>query len=335
MCGRVPEAPITGQAHAASSIAVVQADDDSSMTIATPLSKARFVDVLAPQAEWRLVHRIADAATLSVSRAVAYALRAPVEETDYDALVDRLTHGDVDGAVAAVDLAALSTRLTSKVWPLLFETFRRAGDIVTRQARAGGIQKASARVSTAFNATNPHAVAWAEKHAARLVVDVTQSTRDGIRTLVRDAFVKQIPPRTLAKQIRVLIGPTKQQIGAIIRQRDRWIADGLSADTIQSRLARAGATAIRDRALTIARTETMFASNSGQLAAWGQARSEGLIDSELVKEWIITPDSALCEICAPLEGMQVGMDDDFPGGVQNPPLHVNCRCAAGLAPPRQ
>ena len=68
----------------------------------------------------------------------------------------------------------------------------------------------------------------------------------------------------------------------------------------------------------IARTEVSSVSNSAELEAYKQS---GVIEK---KEWLAEPDA--CEICAPLSGEIVKLNQSFSGGVDCPPQHPNCRC---------
>jgi SPP1 gp7 family putative phage head morphogenesis protein len=83
---------------------------------------------------------------------------------------------------------------------------------------------------------------------------------------------------------------------------------------------------IRTRAQTIARTETMRASNEGQAQLWRQAQEMGLLTGKEQKVWQVADP---CPICAPLDGERVGINEDFSVG-QDPPLHPRCRCTFGL-----
>ena len=300
------------------------------------LAKADFVDHEAPQAEWRLVHRVADAAMGRVAAVVARALEAAVVT---QRVAERLRQ-DPDGAVAGVALEPMAAALMQLVWPPLEAVYRRAGDIVTRNLGRHPMQKARLgtktrpRLGFGFDITNPSAQEWAEQQSARLVRDVTDETRDAIRGIVGDAFRNQLPPVKLAAQLRQVIGLNRRQMDALSRKRDRWVADGLPPTQIQRLVQREHQTALRYRSMNIARTEVMNASNSGQLEAWRQARSAGLLSPKLVKQFVVTPDDRLCPVCAPLDGEQRELDRAFSFGGQNPPVHPSCRCAVGMALPK-
>lgn len=147
-----------------------------------------------------------------------------------------------------------------------------------------------------FDVTNPKAVEWIQDHAAETITGINEATRDEIRDLVEASFEDQFDVDELADQIGDLIGDDA-------------------------------------RAETIARTETMRASNQGQLEAWNQATEAGLLTGREQKEWIVTPDDRLCPICEPMDGVNVPLDADFDVDgdmIDGPPAHPNCRCTVAL-----
>jgi hypothetical protein len=92
---------------------------------------------------------------------------------------------------------------------------------------------------------------------------------------------------------------------------------------------------LEGRALTIARTETMLASDAGQLEAWQQVADAGLIEPDTQRAWLTTPDEKLCPICAVMDGVQTGINEPWTlstgEDVMTPAeAHPNCRCAQYL-----
>jgi SPP1 gp7 family putative phage head morphogenesis protein len=87
-----------------------------------------------------------------------------------------------------------------------------------------------------------------------------------------------------------------------------------------------------DRAMMIARTETIRASN---YAAAETYRQSGVVQE---KEWLVTDDSRTCPICLEMNGQRVGLDENFNdvaeaagadlsyGDIEAPPAHIFCRC---------
>lgn len=149
----------------------------------------------------------------------------------------------------------------------------------------------------AFDRTNPRAQEWVREHVGELIDEMSKSTRTRVKDLVGRAFDGEFDTHDLADKITDLIG-----------------------DDV--------------RAETIARTETMAASNGGQREAWAQAVEEGLLNGDEQEEWIVTPDDALCEICQPMDGERKPLGGKFNVNgelMDGPPAHPRCRCTTGLA----
>lgn len=292
------------------------------------LLKAQFVDDTAPQAEWRFVHRLADAVYPRLNVKVQRALSVELNMSQVTRLLEQNRPQE---AIAAVDLEPLARSLRDEVLPILWDLYVRAGEITLR--RTGLVQKASIPES-AFQQTNPHALEWAARKSSTLIVQITEETREAVRALVARGFEDGIPPKELARHLRDVVGLTKQQVLSIQNLRNKLSAQGYTRSAIDSHVKRATRSALKDRGENIARTESMSASNAGQMEAWRQGRQQGLIDPGLVKEFIVTPDDRLCHICMPLHGEQKKVDEVFSFGKLEPPVHPRCRCAIGLVPPR-
>lgn len=211
-------------------------------------------------------------------------------------------------------------------------------------------------VALEFKKSNPRAQSYAAKHAAELVVDISKKTERAIRLVVERAFTEHVPPAQAARLIKPLIGLTEDHAQAVLNFRDEILAnpgrtvvagsgstrieidvhqDGASdADILKA--TEAYADALLDlRAETIARTETLAASNEGQHELWDQAVEEDLLPRDVRRVWIATPDERECPICESLDGQAVGLGESFvdDDGEQydDPPAHPNCRCAQGIA----
>jgi SPP1 gp7 family putative phage head morphogenesis protein len=79
------------------------------------------------------------------------------------------------------------------------------------------------------------------------------------------------------------------------------------------------------RARMIAVTEITRAYAQGNQIAGEELKKE-FPDVKVVKTWFTNNDDRVCDICGPLDGVEVSIDDQFPGGFDFPPGHVNCRC---------
>ena len=103
----------------------------------------------------------------------------------------------------------------------------------------------------------------------------------------------------------------------------RTLAEGISEGEKIPKLAARITAEYKDckgyKAVRIARTETISASNQGALQAYDQS---GVVEE---KEWLAEADA--CDICLDI-AMQgaVKLHDSFSGGFDVPPAHPNCRC---------
>jgi hypothetical protein len=193
-----------------------------------------------------------------------------------------------------------------------------------------------------FNAKSPSAVRQAQRYAASRVTEVGQETIDALRAMVLRGFKDNIPPRELARIIAgrakgttPMIGLHSRQAAAAFNYRESLKAAGLAPSSITRMMSTYVRRKRYERALNIARTETMTSLNMGRNAQFNTARRKGLIRKDAGKEWIITPDERLCQLCAPMAGVVVRVDQEFQtarGSVKAPPLHPSCRCTIGLKP---
>lgn len=181
-------------------------------------------------------------------------------------------------------------------------------------------------VAMAFDVANPEAIAWARNQSATLVKAITEETRAAIRTLISEGISQKVTPRATARLLRAIIGLTDQGTRAVTRRYAELVGQGVSPWRATQRAEKYAAKLLRSRATTIARTETMRASNEGQQQLWQQALDKGFLPGSAKKAWIVADP---CPKCAPLSGEQVPVNAEFSVGI-NPPLHPRCRCTMGL-----
>lgn len=214
----------------------------------------------------------------------------------------------------------------------------------------------------AFDRTSPEAIEWARTRSSTLVTQITAETREGIRQAIARAFSEGIAPRESARLIRELVGLRPDQVDAVLNARKRLIdaatrasrtgravavkipgapngvlkvpPGGLPPARLQATLKRYAERQLRQRALLIARTETIAASNAAQQLQWAQAIRDGLLRGTEMQRWSTARDERTCPVCRPLDGVTVPLGQTFPselGPLTAPPAHPNCRCAIVLA----
>lgn len=239
------------------------------------------------------------------------------------------------------------------------------GALTAAQKRAGA-QLDQARSSIRFDLLNPQAANYVKDHAADLVREVSTGTRMAIRDIIHNGFLVGHTVHEMARDIRGYIGLTaygNQRLVNYIKflrdlqssgrdlahltqaERERLLRSmgmrvnrfgtlartGLTAERIRELAAGYQRRLIAERATTIARHETMDASNAGQNILWQQAIDNGLLRAdEWERVWLITGDRRTCPRCIPMRGQTAPIGGNYSNGVQRPPLHIICRCAERL-----
>jgi SPP1 gp7 family putative phage head morphogenesis protein len=237
------------------------------------------------------------------------------------------------------NLAAFSALVD---WSSIRSEFSNFKTILSAQARRAALEiyKAGGVGSQlTFDLINERAVEYASKRAGELVVAIEGEMRETIRDIITRSTQGEFTVQQAGKFIRANLPLTPKDSNAVLSYADkqyfRFIRDGYSdlkarikADAMAEKYADK---LIRQRATTIARTETAEASMQGVSAGWRSGVETGLIDNSSQKEWIAEADA--CDICGPMDGKLVPWDAEFPSGRMAPPQHPNCRCSMAILPP--
>lgn len=278
------------------------------------------------------------------------------------AINDALAAGRADRAVnlASAGVAVAEDRLAEILPDRLLATLIDGGLAALRSARSRGsffrgaeaaAVEGLAGFSASFDTANPRAVEWATDRSSALITEIGPETLAAVRELIALGISEGIPPRKLAQQIRDAVGLRSDQMRAIENLRARMAAakpgDLVKAGKTSIRIPRGGATdALIDqrsgeyakrlkqqRALLVARTETLTASNRGQKELWLQAQDSGQLPDDIEREWIVTPDERLRPKHALLAGQRRKVNEPFQtaeGEEIEPGEEPACRCVAGL-----
>lgn len=250
-------------------------------------------------------------------------------------LRDGVTRADLARAIPAgpaavlalVDLNAWRADAVNAWEPSLVDAYMKGAAAGAREANLRIGEKAPQQVP--FNVMNPLALRWAQQSAARLVVEIDTSTREGLRDTIAEALEEGWGAETTANILLPMIGLTRQHEGAVMNFMISLLADGVAEETATAKATRYAEALHRYRAMNIARTEIMTAANEGQHRLWEEASDRGLLDLDrLERQWMAVADA--CDECLPLDGETVGFDEAFKGGYDQPPAHPSCRCVIGL-----
>jgi hypothetical protein len=286
---------------------------------------------------------------------------------DVDALSVALSNGDTDAAIAATHVDDLSNLLfgigmgpTHYVFTELTRDVFSVGAITALSGLPLPIQTA-----LAFNSLNQRAVNFMVKDGAEMVQEITDTTKQGVRSLIARSLADNLPPAKQVYEIRQLIGLTDSQAIAVMNFRRqletrqilgftppderrlsavdqsvirRHMKIGhLSDAEIDNLVERYYVSLVNKRALDIARTESLNAVNNGQLELWQQARDAGFLSDEIDRQfWLTAGDARVRQTHQPIpsmnpNGVKIGGYFVTPHGlVTGPgtrnPGFINCRC---------
>lgn len=288
-------------------------------------------------------------------------LRGGVEE---DALMKALATGDIDKVLAVLALdKKLVNLLNGEDMPNGTESLKDALLVSAANGGAAAVRAlpSKVRLNMSFDLKSLDAQSFLESYAFPLIRQISDNTREGIRGVVLNAFKEGGHPFEQARLIRDMIGLTANQTAAVMNYRSalqgtgaslrsaltRSLRDGRFDPTV-ARAARNNATLspkqidtmtgryyerfVNYRAKTIARTESLRASNMGQRAAWSKAVKLGLLPKDQEREWEVSGDENTCPECLALDGQRTGLNEEFAPGIMEPPdPHPTCVLGNTLA----
>lgn len=207
----------------------------------------------------------------------------------------------------------------------------------------------------AFNVLSPRVVEAIQVLDTRVMTSLTEAVRETVRQAVQDGLRDGLPPKTIARGLREVIGlaPNQQRavdnfrtalesrdLGALTRQlRDRrfdgtlrkaFAGDGLSTAQIERMTDAYRARFLAFHAETVTRTAALDAQRLGNHLTWADAVDRGDIDGDkLTKRWSGTLDDREREEHLAMEGETVRWDEPYSNGQMVPgESEYNCRCVS-------
>jgi len=325
----------------------------------------------------KTLNQIAEALEKPTAVAIRAALLTWRNSVSQEALTAAITRSGY-GIVRSLYLPSTLRDALNKFLPQEIEKAVLAG---AKYAAANTRMVKSSSLATmgiSFDMSNPEAVSFLNYYNYELVTGITSSSMNGLEEALRAVFVADFTitgagPYGQAVEIRNLIGLLPSQVTAIENYRDalsgdypsssalrnqlrdrrydgtvgraRRLGEPLSEDRINAMVGRYAERQLSYRALNIARTETLRASNAGQQQLWRRAVKSGVLNpSTHGKVWMTAQDERVCPVCAPLDGTLVDLEGQFSSDVEAadgstrsytssmPPIHPSCRCSMGLGP---
>lgn len=153
------------------------------------------------------------------------------------------------------------------------------------------VERLSTELGISFDLLQPGLLEYVEEHSAKLVTQVTDTTKQAIRDVLRDGLAEGEGIPALRKRI--------EELGVFNRS----------------------------RAELIARTETTTNSNGAAVESLRAYQAEH--GGTFRKRWLSARDSRVREEHLALDGETVGLDEPFSNGLMHPG-EPNCRCTTTL-----
>lgn len=274
--------------------------------------------------------RLASRLEPEMRRGFLRAVQAAKGRIDEAALAEALRAGNMARIEELLQLPGFAAALRGGVGPPLNRGFLAGAEFAHDGLAAAGL-------TMRFDLVNPHAQTWVERHGAIRVTEIVADQQNTIREIVQSAFTEGRDVRRTARSIRGVVGLHSRQARAVENFRARLVAEGLTGDRLEKRVARYAEAQLRLRSRNIARTEILRASSEGQRALWGEAKAQGLLNPATTRRrWLVTPDDRLdLAICERMDQVDVPLDEPWtlPDGRQvmvPQESHPQCRCSAAL-----
>jgi hypothetical protein len=286
---------------------------------------------------FKLLHRVADRQAPRIEAQLVSTLTRGWSSVNRAELIRALEAHDAYRTMSA--LGADNITATHPVSVALRRALTRQLLTVAQQAGQVAELGMPAELHLRFDLTNPRAMTWAQGQSATLVREIGDDALANLRSLVARGFSEGITVKKSARAIALELrqaapltqGLTQRQWGAVENFRSRLVDADVPLVQRMARVEKYAAKLLRQRAMTIGRTETIAASSAGQDLLWQQAVSAGYIDAAQARQqWLVTPDDRLCPICEAIPGMnpdgvELGGAFATPAGpVTAPPVHPNC-----------
>lgn len=185
-----------------------------------------------------------------------------------------------------------------------------------------------------YDTNNPHIRSFLQYRTGTLVRNITTETTHNIQFAIQRSFNEAMTPNRVASLIRGSIGLLPQHEAALWNYRTALEEAGKPEHTVDILTQQYENRLLDYRANMIARTETQFALNNGQLNVWQSAADQGLMDRKTAKKvWVV--DGNPCPICQEMDGLTAPIDgywilpDGTPVMVPTE-AHPNCFCIMQL-----
>lgn len=336
-------------------------DDEPSSLRFSLRSNFTLTDFPPDHADWIASHRAAERNISSLATTIEDIWVSNVRSVKLSDLEKAIESGYSNTINLLEDVfESIETDIYEQVSTVLLSTLVTSAKLTLKGAKsrgtflrsAGSSNRSLVDITLTFDVDNPRAIDWAALRSSQLIKEISPETRLAIQQLITSGIDSGIAPRKLAQQIRQIVGLRSDQLqavnnlvsrlsrakpGYIVQAGNKSITipkSGASQSFIDKHLSSYAERLRKQRAVLIARTETLNAANQGQRELWKQASEAGQISPNQLRVWIVTPDERLRDSHAAMEGLLAPIDRPFitPDGRElEPGQEPNCRCGQGLS----
>lgn len=161
----------------------------------------------------------------SEAEALAAKLEPELAKAILDAFVKQQGAADIDAIIAALEAGDVGKVLELLDLPASIAAFESVTSTLHTGVNAAGAMAAAQLmaqvkgVTFAFNSLNPRLITWLQTYSLRLIRQVTDGTREGIRQYLIKGMQDGKNPKAVARQIKGIIGLTDKQAQAVYNYR--------------------------------------------------------------------------------------------------------------------
>jgi hypothetical protein len=277
-------------------------------------------DIIPADQEQRQAYRIAARHVERFSRAYRNAIKELTQSIDRKELEQALRIGNANKVLEAIqwfdenDPAPHWQRMDRLFRSAFSDVMEEAGKAEAKRVNKLVVLKQEPPVAFAFDLDNPFTEPWIVEHSAVRVAEVSVQGQEAVRAIVEQGFRFQEPPVKMARAIidDSGIGLLEREVTAVGNLERRLRDAGVEEALIDKRSAQYADRLMRERAIRIARTETIQAEGAAIEQSWQVAAESGFVTSQAHKEWIASVGSErTCEICIELDGQIVPVNETW------------------------
>lgn len=163
-----------------------------------------------------------------------------------------------------------------------------------------------------------------------LIIDITEQQKNVIKNILSSGINRGLSHKIISDKIKNVVGLNQQQYKILENIEKNLNSENVDESDIKRIIESKIKQFIKQRAETIAQTESARAVSEGRYLIQQQCYENGDFPTEVMQEWLTGRDERTCSICSPMHGQRIKLNELFTTGnglkVKSPILHPRCRC---------